>query len=314
MENALLIRFGGLGDLLVALPAIRLLRLSFPSARLILSCRKTYGALLREAGVADRIIPEDSPLLLPLFNDFPASSGREVGWLKEFDLIAGWMQGEKAGHLEQILAASNLTAKICIIHSLFAKNEKLSLFFFRKTGEIANVDDSIPFEKCALLPLTVEMRAKGLALRGDEKPAGRYAVVHPGSGGAAKQWPAARFMAIIERLGENAVGGALITGEAEVKWEAELERISLPPGWKRHHKPDLTALAGLLSESSLYLGNDSGVTHLAAACGANVVAIFLEDLADSWRPYGRVHLHRAARLDEIGVDSVWKTISELLRL
>jgi ADP-heptose:LPS heptosyltransferase len=94
--------------------------------------------------------------------------------------------------------------------------------------------------------------------------------------------------------------------------EAEIEKTVLPHNWTWVRRPRLTTLASLLSEAGLYLGNDSGVTHLAAACGAEVVALFRREFASAWRPLGRVHLHIAASLGEIGLESVWKTVASRL--
>jgi hypothetical protein len=67
MTSALLIRLGGLGDLLVALPALRLVRASFPDASLHLLARKEYGGLLLEAGVVNAVSSADDLKWMPLF-------------------------------------------------------------------------------------------------------------------------------------------------------------------------------------------------------------------------------------------------------
>jgi ADP-heptose:LPS heptosyltransferase len=104
----------------------------------------------------------------------------------------------------------------------------------------------------------------------------------------------------------------VVTGEAEEGMAADVERAALPPNWTWVRRPGLSTLASLLSEAGLYLGNDSGVTHLAAACGADVVALFRQEFASAWRPLGRVHLHIADSLSEIGLESVWKTVASRL--
>jgi heptosyltransferase-3 len=134
------------------------------------------------------------------------------------------------------------------------------------------------------------------------------AIVHPGSGSENKRWPLAHFIEIVGRLGERGVGGALVTGEAEEGMAADVGEAALPPSWAWVRKPGLGTLARLLSEAALYVGNDSGVTHLAAACGAEVVAIFRREFASIWRPLGRVHLHVAVSPGEIDPESVWKTV------
>jgi ADP-heptose:LPS heptosyltransferase len=139
-------------------------------------------------------------------------------------------------------------------------------------------------------------------------------VVHPGSGSEKKRWPLDHFLEIIGRLRRSGISGVLVTGEAEENIDSVLEKTALPIGWTWIQRPPLIALAGLLKEARLYLGNDSGVTHLAAACGTDVVALFRRDLVDSWRPFGRVQLLFAERVDHIRVDSVWGKMTGLLGL
>jgi hypothetical protein len=101
MKNALLVRFGGLGDLLVALPSFRLVRGKYPRARLTLACRAEYGALLRERGVVDEIVPEDSRLLTPLFSGAPEAKAKNSDWLGSFDLVMAWTHGALGGFLKK---------------------------------------------------------------------------------------------------------------------------------------------------------------------------------------------------------------------
>ena len=300
MKKALLVRFGGLGDLLVALPSIRLVRGKYPDACLTLACRGEYGALLRETGVVDEIIPEDSPRLLPLFSGAPTAETELSGRLGPFDLIMGWTHGQKENSLFRF------------IHADPRESEPLSRFFFRKTAEAIGESGALSIDEWARLPTGRLQRALGSEgiVGGMKKKRG--AVVHPGSGSESKRWPLGNFLQVISRLGERGVGGALVTGEAEEGMAAEVEKTVLPQSWTWVRRPSLTALASLLGETGLYLGNDSGVTHLAAACGAEVVALFRREYASAWAPLGRVHLHIADSVSEISPESVWETVASRL--
>ena len=75
---------------------------------------------------------------------------------------------------------------------------------------------------------------------------------------------------------------------------------------------DLFELAGWLGGSHLYLGNDSGITHLAAAAGARVVALFGASDPDVWAPRGPcVRVIRGSTMDAIGVQDVINAVREL---
>jgi heptosyltransferase-3 len=314
MKNALLFRLGGLGDLLVALPAISLIRKKFPSALLTLVCREKYGALLQGAGVVNRLMRGDSLTLLPLFSNSLAPGAELAEWLRGFDLIIGWMHGERKDALEKSLDAASIPGEVRIFYYQAESSEQISRFFFHKTLEFLRKDgsSSFTFEECAQLPPTPVQINGGRRIK--EKPEGKFIVVHPGSGSEKKCWPLYNFLEIGERLGQKEIKGALVTGEAEIRIKALIERTSLPPGWSWLHSPSLQTLSGLLREADLYLGNDSGITHLAAACGTEIVALFRKEFVPAWQPYGRVRLLCAGSLEEISVESVWKTVLGALRL
>jgi hypothetical protein len=162
------------------------------------------------------------------------------------------------------------------------------------------------FDDCARLPLPGGLRKKALddlRLRELGKSEQRL-VVHPGSGGRAKRWPLPSFIEVIRRTASLGLEGVLVTGEAEADLEAPLQAFSLPAGWTRASRLPADTLAGLLAGSTHYLGNDSGPTHLAAACGSSVLALFREDNLPAWRPFGRTRLMAAPSMPEIPLDSV----------
>lgn len=107
-------------------------------------------------------------------------------------------------------------------------------------------------------------------------------LVHPGSGSPSKNWPAKRFASVIRVLGAPV---RLILGEADyaavTAVQAHLQR-PLPTLELR----SLEELAARLAGCRAYLGNDSGVSHLAGLCGARSVTLFGPTNPDVWRPIG----------------------------
>ena len=111
-------------------------------------------------------------------------------------------------------------------------------------------------------------------------------VVHPGAGGVSKRWPAEGFAAVLERLAARGrIMLAVHQGPADAEAVAALEaRLRGPKIVLK--EPSLPALAGMLRCATAYLGNDSGVSHLAAALGVPSVVLFTADKLD-WRPWAR---------------------------
>jgi heptosyltransferase-2 len=109
-------------------------------------------------------------------------------------------------------------------------------------------------------------------------------VLAPGSGAREKNWPAAYF-ATIARWWRERKGGAVIV----LLGAAELERggfDALAVDFISARNLRLAQVAALLFRADLYFGNDSGITHLAAAVGAPTVALFGPSDARRWAPRG----------------------------
>jgi ADP-heptose:LPS heptosyltransferase len=109
-------------------------------------------------------------------------------------------------------------------------------------------------------------------------------VVAPGSGAREKNWPAPNFAAVA-RWWRERTGGAVIVLLGPVE-EERGGNETLADNCITARNLSLAQVAALLSRADLYLGNDSGVTHLAAAAGAPTVAIFGPSDPQCWAPRG----------------------------
>jgi ADP-heptose:LPS heptosyltransferase len=119
-------------------------------------------------------------------------------------------------------------------------------------------------------------------------------ILHPGSGSNNKVWP--HFEALASRLPEAAV----LLGPADTP-------LAVPNRCLKNLS--LTQVAKALRECHAFVGNDSGITHLAAYCGAPVVALFGPTDPAVWGPVGRrVRLLREAVLADISVDQVVRAL------
>ena len=100
-----------------------------------------------------------------------------------------------------------------------------------------------------------------------------FAVIHPFSGSPRKNWPLENFRALARELGRT----------LPVRWCAGSED---PPLEDAVRFDDLYDLACWLASARLYVGNDSGITHLAAAVGTPVLALFGPTDPAVWGPRG----------------------------
>lgn len=106
-------------------------------------------------------------------------------------------------------------------------------------------------------------------------------VIHLGSGSPAKCWPVANFHALANALQKRGWHTALLCGPVER--ERQISVGNLPA----LHPPDLRSLAGLLAKAALFIGNDSGPGHIAAAVGTPTLTLFGPTDPRLWAPRGK---------------------------
>ncbi|MCC5793521.1 MAG: glycosyltransferase family 9 protein [Chromatiales bacterium] len=109
------------------------------------------------------------------------------------------------------------------------------------------------------------------------------ACLHVGGGRPFKRWPAARFHALARDLHQRGLEPVFVGGPAESNLLAAEGRLDVPHRNLVGRTPLCTLLA-LLGQARLFIGNDSGPMHLAAAAGCPVVAIFGPNCARQWAP------------------------------
>ncbi len=167
-------------------------------------------------------------------------------------------------------------------------------------------DERLPPDLCFLADEHAEAARRLAALPS------RFVAVHPGSGSASKNWPLDRFTEVAARLSRGAPF-LLCAGPAE------LERglaAALPPSAVVARAWPVRVLGAALSRASLYVGNDSGVSHLAAGAGTPTLALFGPTDPRLWSPVGRaVRTLRGpdARPESVGVAEVCRAALELAR-
>jgi heptosyltransferase III len=133
--------------------------------------------------------------------------------------------------------------------------------------------------------------------------------LHPGSGGAYKCWPVKHFVAVIHALWQCNVAVLLPAGPAEQERLAELLRLLTVPADPELLRvlvdAPLLDVACQLQHCQRYLGNDSGLTHLAAMLGIPTVALFGPSDLLIWQPVGpSVTVLYEPTLDKLRVEAV----------
>jgi len=139
-------------------------------------------------------------------------------------------------------------------------------------------------------PAKAVARAAERALMGQrDRPSGYGPlVVHPGSGSEAKNHPTDFWLEVIQaiRSGISSRPVALLLGPAEERRFAIFSDKLRDTTVEVHINPKSDRLVALLEEAGAYVGQDSGITHLAALLGTPTIALFKSSSVHQWRPLG----------------------------
>jgi len=267
-------------------------------------CRPGYGLLFRSTGLVDGLEAEGGSRFARLFLGPGSDDADTAAWLRGCDLVLGWTQGTAGPALESSVQSYGVPCRMFAYDP--GQGLSVSRYFYEHTARhfTDRATSGFSFEDGVFLPIAEDMRRAGraLAVVAGIRLEQRYAVIHPGAGSLKKRWPLENFLTVASRLSREGLPGLIITGEAEVDLEKVIKTTSLPRSWAWLSRPDIVSLAGLLAGSFLYLGNDSGITHLAAACGTQVLAVFRKENEESWRPNGLVLMFSAEEVTAIPVE------------
>ena len=292
---ALAIHPGALGDVLLAVPALRALRAA-AGTPVVLAAQPRIGALLAALGVVDDHVAFDALGLDALFVEDAARRPR----LPAVTRLVCWFGARDPVFVRR------LTARVpgAVVAPSVGDGRPVweHLLATVGPGEAAG-------EWRAPIAAPAAVRALGVeTLAGGPPP---WLVVHPGAGGPAKCWPAAAFARVITTVAARARMNVLVhQGPADAEAAAALRR-HLGAGVVWLAEPALPALAGALAGAQVYLGNDSGVSHLAAALGVPALVLF-DSRHLAWRPWWAGARVRTVTLAETVEGEVEAVIAELI--
>jgi heptosyltransferase III len=281
MNRVLVIRGGAIGDFILTLPALKLLRENFPQAHIEILGYKQIIALAENRYYACATRSINYAPLSRFFARNAELPADLIAYFASFDLILSYLFDPDE------IFESNL--KRCGVQRFISQSPKIN------NQEHAARQLARPLKQIGLCvadaaPVLYPNDADRLAAREflGRAPTPLIAI-HPGSGSETKNWPIENWITLGEHLlsSENPrVTLVVVSGEADERQTARLRSL-----WKE--KPArfamnlaLPHLAALL-EGSIFVGHDSGISHLAAAAGARCVLLFGPTDPAIWGPANR---------------------------
>jgi ADP-heptose:LPS heptosyltransferase len=167
-----------------------------------------------------------------------------------------------------------------------------------------DVDAKLEPSKIDLLPHDLEEASHAIRGLAETK---KFVAIFPGSGNPTKNWPIEKFLALADQLNERAL---FILGPAD----AALEEVLRAAGRLILKDEPLGTVAASAAMATAFVGNDSGVSHLAAATGTPGLTLFGPTDPARWHPLGRVTVLHREPIASIEVAEVRAALASILRV
>jgi len=297
-QRAVILQPGALGDCILTLPLAKLMREALELGGIDIIGHADYIGILPERSCVNSIRSIDSTELHRLFAE-PATFDLAdydplINAFSDYAWIVTFM-GEPNGNFEQNLiftANCSHSAEIITLSMKPPEDAKQHVAEYY-TWQLAQ-ESGLPPERaqaCAndvLIRVTDADRKQGLELleQAGIDVSKRLVVMHPGSGGRHKCWHLENFVSVAQTLRTMEIEPLFLLGPAEMeRFDAPQKARLCGTASCLTHLP-LSQVVGLLSCADAFVGNDSGVTHLAAAMGVRTFAMFGPTDPALYRPLG----------------------------
>ncbi|HEY3661435.1 MAG TPA: glycosyltransferase family 9 protein [Candidatus Udaeobacter sp.] len=309
MNRILVIRGGAIGDFILTLPALKALRDAWPQAHIEILGYRHIAALAEkrfyvqavhsiEYGPLGRFFARNSELPAELSDRFAS-----------FDLIISYLY-DPDGVFET-------NVRRCGVQNLICGPARIAESAGHAVRQLAR-----PIEKLGLNTRDFAERIfpsvedREFARQFLAPPRQPVIAIHPGSGSHEKNWPLENWIGLFSSGSRfaNVEDLVVISGEADEAQTNELETE-----WKNRdvrfaRNLPLPVLAAVL-EHTLFIGHDSGISHLAAAAGAKSILLFGPTDPDVWAPQNanvRVLRPPSRKLKDLPIETVEAALASLL--
>jgi heptosyltransferase III len=281
-RTVVMIHPGGLGDVLLAVPAMIRLRTRFSNHRLVLCADDQIATLLFECRIIDAWTSVHGRACTDLFVGTGSVTGQVQTWLDDCDLAIGWMQDLGRNITETLKKAG---AQEVIVMSPFST----ALRSTHQCDRFLETINEVPIDGGgdAQLTVTEPLRCLGQAcLKEVGLEIGQpFAVIHPGSGSAHKCVESEILATLIIALQNAGAIPMVLEGPADREPVERLLRLCADPPIVLKSL-NLLTVAGVLAQAHLFVGHDSGITQMAGLMGVWTVEIFGPTDPSRWAARG----------------------------
>ncbi len=291
-------RFAAFGDSLIIFPLLRELRAKYKNAHITYIGNPAILPLVKNWGLADEVYEEDKSLLDELYSRRGVRSPRWHQLFRQTDLVISLMEDGSDPLKKNLLRAGAKEALVADLPTGFDPTKHKMESFAQSIG-LQNVG--------ADRVTAFATEEHGFCL--NNAPI----AIHPGCSNPSRRWSAPSFAALINRLLSFQQPVLLLAGPLDEKVLQEVrQHLIVPP------QPGLLTMlqnAPLLKatqwikQCKCYLGNDSGMTHMAALIGVPTIGLFLPNWVIPMHPLGpAVELIVEDDLEQLPVERVFDCV------
>lgn len=283
----LIVKLGAIGDIVHALPALAAIRARFPAAEISWAVERRSAEILRENRLIDNLIELDTRSLRAgrIVGDRLAEARRQWRALRrrQYDVALDFQGLLKSATIAKLSGAPRRCG-----FSRRVLREPASRFLLTETFDVPpqthivrkNLILAENVLQFSALPGNFEfpiftddahrLEAESII----DETGENYAILNPAGGWTTKLWQAEKFGALADRLWqENGLTSIIATAPNERELTEKALRSSTS-GKIFAAQPSLKGFYELARQAKIYVGGDTGPTHLAVAAGAPVVGIF----------------------------------------
>ena len=291
VRRLLVVRLRSIGDTVLTTPSLFALRRFLPLAQIDILLEDWVAPVLDGSDLVDRVIP--------IARDSQQARARVARELRasRYDVVYNLHGGTTATLLTRATGAKHRVGfghyQYARLHnhaapssleiwqrpSLHSVEQQLALIGWTGVPVTDRPPTRLAVTDSSLLSVAEKLRAAGFD--DQDKP---FAVIHPAAAFDTKQWAAENFAQVADELNARGLTPIVIVSAKEKQMLGSLmqQTSARVIGLSDLGLPEVTALA---SGARLFVGNDSGIAHIAAAAGAPCVVIFGSSNVAHWRPW-----------------------------
>jgi heptosyltransferase-3 len=310
MERGLILQPGSIGDCILTLPLVRFMKECLGLGGVDILGHTEYIGIFPGRSLADGIRSIDSVDLHHLFAEartFDLPDGDPlINAFADYAWIVTFL-GEPNSNFEQnLIFTANCSRSTAVVALSMHPPQKCSGHIADFYIEQFAAESGMSLEAQRVSTDDILLRAtEGDARRGRELLAEsgidfseKIVMIQPGSGGVEKCWHLDNFLALADELGRQGKKVIFLLGPAELERFGQGAMAGLAASERCLMGLSLTEVVELLQCADSFIGNDSGITHLAAGLGVKTFAVFGPTDPEVYKPIGpTVRVFRSSKSD-----------------